>query len=188
MGGSSMMPGIAFVAVAAFLVVLLLLSTRDEKDKDLAPATMRNGERLGSEGALQPAELVLRIFSPKDREFIGLTHSPRLQRLYQEERRKVALHWVRRTSREVSAIMLRHRLNSRYSQNVNVVAETKLVGQYLELRFLCGVLLFLIQLFGPHALADLATYAGKLYERLGSAMPDAKPVSQVASSGNVVVP
>jgi hypothetical protein len=188
MGGSGMMPGFAFAAVAAFLVLLLLLSTRGEKDEDLATTATRKRDRLGSADALPPAELVLRIFSPKDREFIRLMHSPRLQRLYQEERRKVALHWVRRTSREVSAIMRRHRLNSRYSQNVSVVTETKLFGQYLQLRFLCGVLLFLIQFFGPHALADLATYAGKLYEQLGRAIPDAKSVGQVASSGNVVVP
>lgn len=183
-----MMPGFAFVGVAAFLVVLLLLSTRNEKDEDLDSPATRNRGQLGSADALPPTELVLRIFSPKDREFIRLTHSPRLERLYKEERRKVALHWVRRTSYEVSTIMRHHRLNSRYSQNVNVAAETKLFGQYLELRFLCGVLLFLIQIFGPHALADLASYAGALSEQLGRAMPDAKGASPVVSSGNVVVP
>jgi len=188
MGGSSMMPALAFVAVAAFLVVLLLLSPREEKDEGLATAAPRNRNRLGSADALPPAELVLRIFSPKDREFIRLTYSRRLQRLYQEERRKVALHWVRRTSHEVNTIMRHHRLNSRYSQNVNVAAEAKLFGQYLELRILCGALLFLIQLFGPHALADLASYASELYEKLGRAMPEATTVSRVASSGNVVLP
>jgi len=181
-----MMQGFAFVAVAVFLVVLLLLSAGHEKDEDLTPGAKRNRGRLGSADALQSAELVLRIFSPKDREFIELRHSPRLQRLYQEERRKVALHWVRRTSREVSRIMRHHRLNARYSQNVNVAAETKLFGQYLELRFLCGVLVFLIQLLGPHALVDLASYTGKLYEQLGRTMRDVSAVSNVASSGDAV--
>lgn len=183
-----MMPGFALVAVAAFLVVLLLLNTRNEKHEDIATAATRNRDRLRSADALQPSELVLRIFSPKDREFMRLTRSPRLERLYKEERRKVALHWVRRTSSEVSAIIRHHRLNSRYSQNVNVVAETKLFAQYLELKCLCGVLEFLIQVFGPHALADLASYAGKLYEQLGRAMPDVKPASHVASSENVAIP
>ncbi len=183
-----MMPGFVFVAVAAFLVFLLLLSTRDEKDEDLASAAMRSRDRLGSGDVPQPIELVLRIFSPKDREFIRLTHSPRLQRLYQEERQKVALHWVRRTSREVSRIMRHHRLNSRYSQNVNVTAETKLFGQYLELRFLCGLLIFLIQLFGPHALVDLASYVEELYAQLGRAILDGRIASHVAASGDVVAP
>jgi hypothetical protein len=186
MGGSSMMQGFAFVGVAVFIIVLLLLSARHEKDEDLTTVTKRNRGRLGSADAVQPAELVLRIFSPRDRELIRLTHSPRLQRLYQEERRKVALHWVRRTSREVSRIMRHHRLNARYSQNVNVAAEAKLFGQYLELRFLCGVLVFLIQLLGPHALADLASYTAELHELLGRTMRDVSAVSNVASSGDAV--
>lgn len=181
-----MMQGFAFVAVAVFLVVLFLLSGWHEKNEDLATVTKRKWGRLGSADVLQPAELVLRIFSPKDREFIELTHSPRLQRLYQEERRKVALHWVRRTSREVSRIMRHHRLSARYSHNVNVAAETKLFCQYLELRFLCGALVFLIQLLGPHALVDLASYTGELYEQLGRAMRDVTAVSNVASSGDAV--
>jgi hypothetical protein len=188
MGGSSMMQGFASVAVAVFLVVLLLLSGRHEKDEDLTTVPKRNRGRLGSADVLLPAELVLRIFSPKDREFIRLTQSPRLQRLYQEERRKVALHWVRWTSREVSRIMRHHRLNSRYSQNVNVAVEMKLFGKYLELRFLCGVLVFLIQLLGPHALVDLASYTGELYEQLGRAMRDVTAASHVPSSGDVAVP
>lgn len=96
--------------------------------------------------------------------------------------------WVRQTSREVSTIMRQHRLNSRYSRNMNVANETKLFGQYLELRILCGVLVFLIQLFGPHALADMASYAGKVYEQLGRAMPDTRPASQHGGPGNVAVP
>ena len=183
-----MIPGFTFVAVAAFLALLLLLSTRDEDDKDYDATVTRKRDRLGSAHALPPAELALRIFSPKDREFIRLTHSPRLERLFHKERRKVAVHWVRQTSREVSTIMRHHRLNSRYSRNMNVAAETKLFGQYLELRLLCGVLLLLIRLFGPHALSNLASYAGKIYEQLGRAMPDAGPATHYGGSGDLAVP
>jgi hypothetical protein len=183
-----MIPAFPLVVFALVLVVLLMLSTSNEEDEDPASAAGRNRDRLGSADPLQPAELVLRIFSPKDREFIRLTHSPCLQRLYQEERRKVALHWVRQTSREVSTIMRHHRLNSRYSKNVNAAAEAKLFGQYLELRFLCGALQFLIQLLGPHALGDLASHAAKLHEQLSRATLDATTGSQVAASGDVVAP
>lgn len=181
-----MMPGLAFVAAAALFVFLLLLSARDENGDDLPATSMRNRNRLGAGDALRPAELAFRIFSTKDREFIRLTRSTRLERLYREERRRVALHWVRRTSREVRAIMRHHRLNSRHSQNVNVAAEAKLFGQYMELRFLCAGLVLLIRLFGPHALADLASYAGELHERVGRSMPEATATNHVAASGDVV--
>ncbi|HET7106240.1 MAG TPA: hypothetical protein VFI38_05470 [Candidatus Acidoferrum sp.] len=183
-----MMTWFAIAGVTAITALLLLLSTRGEDDEGIGSAAMRRRDRAGSTDALPPAELAMRIFSPEDRKFIRLTPSPRLQRLYVEERRKVAVHWVRQTSREVSTIMRDHRLNSRYSRNMNVAAETKLVVQYLELRLLCGVLLCLTHLFGPHVLADLASYAAKVYEQLGRAMPDVSPATHHAGPGNVAVP
>jgi hypothetical protein len=114
--------------------------------------------------------------------------SPRLLRIYQEERRKVALHWVRRTSREVSKIMLTHRLASRQSDNLDAATEAKLLFQYLRLQFVCGLLVFLIKILGPHALNDLASYAGELYQRLGWALADAVDTKGVTSAGNPSVP
>jgi hypothetical protein len=170
-----MNPSLALAAAAAFFVALLLLSNRREQleeaeDRENLGRQTRN--RFRSIPAFPPPELAVRIFSSDDREFIARAHSPRLQQLYKEERRKVALHWVRRTSREVSRVMRNHRLSSRQSANLNVTAETKLFCQYVELRFLCAVLALLIRLFGPHALIDLASYAGELYQRLGRTVAD----------------
>ncbi|MGB2635905.1 MAG: hypothetical protein WAM58_18390 [Candidatus Acidiferrum sp.] len=170
-----MNPSLALAAAAAFFVALLLLSNRREQLEEVeAPESsgQQTHNRFRSVPAFPPTELAIRIFSPDDREFIARTRSPRLQRLYKEERRKVALQWVRYTSREVSRIMRNHRLGSRQSTNLNVAAETKLFCQYVELRFLCGMLLLLIRLFGPHALMDVASHAGELYQRLGRAMTD----------------
>lgn len=170
-----MNPSLALAAAAAFFVALLLLSNRrDQLEEVEAPegSGQQTHNRFRSVPAFPPAELAVRIFSPDDREFIARTRSPRLQRLYKEERRKVALQWVRYTSREVSRIMRNHRLGARQSTNLNVAAETKLFCQYVELRFLCAMLLLLTRLFGPHALMDVASYAGELYQRLGRAMTD----------------
>jgi hypothetical protein len=179
-----MIPSFAIAAAAVFVLVLLLLRTRGEQVEEREASTPDPQNRFGGACALPPTELVVRIFSPNDREFILLTHSPRLQRLYKEERRKVAIDWVRRISREVGRIMSNHRLRSRQSPNMDVVAETKLFCQYLELRFLCGMLLFLVHLFGPHALLDLASSAGQLFEQLGRTLPDQVPASRFLSSGN----
>ncbi len=170
-----MNPSLALAAAAAFSVALLLLTKRRERLEEVegpGDSGQQTQNRLRSVPALSPAELAIRIFSPDDREFIARTRSPRLQRLYEEERRKVALQWVRCTSREVSRIMRNHRLGSRQSTNLNVAAETKLFCQYVELRFLCGMLVLLTRVFGPHALMDVASHAGDLYQRLGRAMTD----------------
>jgi hypothetical protein len=179
-----MMSTAIFVAVAILLVLFLLSIVRrkevEEPGGDQAAAPTRS-ECLD---ALQHPDLVLRIFSGEDKEFVLQMRSPRLHRIYQEERRKVALHWVRKTSREVSRIMRTHRLNARLSRNLDVVAEAKLLWQYLELRFICGLLVLLIEAFGPHALHDLASYAGALSQLIGRTLSDSATANRVASSEN----
>jgi hypothetical protein len=170
-----MNPSLALAAAAAFFVALLLLSNRREQLEEVEVPESSGHDtrnRFCSVSSFPPVELAARIFSPDDREFIARTRSPHLRRLYNEERRKVALQWVRRTSREVGRTMRNHRLGSRQSTNLNVAAETKLFFQYVELRFLCVMLLLLIRVFGPHVLMDLASHAGELHQRLGRTMTD----------------
>lgn len=179
-----MTPMLGLLTVAALLILLFLLRTRDQGAQSLEIAEMNRLGWLGSANSLPPAHLAARIFSRQDREFIRLTRSTRLQRLYLAERRRISSHWVRQISLEVCQIMRRHRLSSRQSPNLNVFAETKLFFQYLELRFLCEMLLVSIQLFGPHALANLASQAGELYQRIGQSLPEVVAKSPVESSRN----
>jgi len=171
-----------FIGVAVLLVLLLLLLTRSEDGEESASAEGADRIRRESRDTLQPWEIILRIFSREDREFILRMRSPRMLRIYQEERRRVALHWVRRTSCEVGEIMRTHRLASRQSENLDGAREAKLLFQYLRLQFVCGLLAFLIRMFGPHALSDLASYTGELYQRLGRALPDGGVASHLATT------
>jgi len=171
-----------FISAAISLVLLLLLTTSREDVEENAKGGSPGPGWRDSRDALQRPELVFRIFSREDREFILHMRSPRLQRIYQEERRKVALHWVQRTSHEVSKIMRAHRLLSRESHNLDVGAEAKLFVQYLRLQLTCGLLVLLIKTFGPHALSDLAAHAGELYQRLGRALPDVVAANRIAAS------
>lgn len=168
-----MSPIFIVMIVAVFLLVLMLrIAGRKESERQSGEES-REFHRVDFAEGLPHAQIVRTIFSEDDREFISRMGSTRLLRIYQEERRRVALHWVRRISRQVGRIMRTHRLNSRQSQNLHVTAEANLFFQYLRLRFLCGLLLFLIYLFGPHAIQNLAFYAGELYQRVGSALSDA---------------
>lgn len=160
-----------FVGVAIFLVLFLLISRNGEAAEQVsAEVPERSPDEHHSN--LLPLELVVRIFSKEDREFILQMRSPRLQQLYKVERRKVALHWVRRTSCEVSKIMRTHRLISRQSHDLGAAVEANLLFQYVQLRMLFGLLVLLIQTIGPHALNDLAAHAGELYQRIGRAMQE----------------
>jgi hypothetical protein len=158
------------IALAFFFTALLLWLTRDEDTmaEDEAPtdALVETGFPDGK----PRAEIVFRVFSAEDQKFIYHLQSPRLRRMYQQERRKVALHWVVRTARDVKKIMQAHRLASRESQNLDVRTETKLLLQYLRLRLTCALLILLIKSFGPHFLIDLAAHASELYRGIGRAL------------------
>jgi hypothetical protein len=184
MGGTGMMPSLALAAAAIFAIVLLLLRSKEEEPTERLGVEFH--DRCHPHGTLQATELARRIFSREDEEFVERMESRRIQRLYVKERRRVALHWIRRTSDEVSGIMRRHRLASRQSADLNVVAETKLFWQFVELRVLCGTLFMLVHIFGPQAAANLAAHAGALYQQIGRSLPNVTGTSQVAISGSVV--
>lgn len=180
MGGAAMMTTLILIALAILLVALLVRITSWEGVEEEARGRSTSVSELDShEGRARP-EFVPRIFSREDRDFILHLESPRLKRMYLQERRQVALYWVRRTSRDVCRIMQAHRLASRQSQNLDVGTEAKLLFQYLRLRFICGLLVVLIKSFGPHVLSDLAAHAGELYQGMGRALSEGSLGNRVA--------
>lgn len=174
---------ILIFAGVLFFLLLYIVSREDAGNQESSESDLQSS--ADSRYSLQPPGLVLRIFSQEDRQFISRTGSKRLRQLYEVERKRVALHWVRRTSREVSKIMLNHRLATRQSPNLDVAKEAKLLFKHLELRFICGLLIALIAIFGPHVLGDLAAYAGELYQSIGRAVPEAAFANASTSSGNL---
>jgi hypothetical protein len=176
---------LASAITIAFALLLFLVRNRiTPADGHISDETVRRNP-FSAGYALPPAELATRIFSPRDRDFIQLTRSARLERLYLAERKKVASHWVQQISSDVSRIMSEHRLRSRHSPNLSVGAETKLSWQYLELKLVCASLLLFIQIFGPHALVELASQAGALYQRIGQSLPDVPAASAIESARNL---
>jgi len=176
-----MTPWFTIVVLVAVALVLVLLETSEPEATSHGVSWAKHG-RPGCANSLLPQEMALRIFSQRDGDFIRLTGSPRLWRIYLRERRKVALQWAYQTSRETRQIMRNHRLRSRESENLNAAVEAKLFFQYVELRFLCGALIVLIRLFGPHVLVNLAAHAGALSYRIGAALPATAFESQAASA------
>ena len=170
------------IALAFFFVALLLWLTRDEDTMAEDEPPSDGAEEAGFPDGKPRAEIVSRVFSDEDQKFIYHLESPRLRRMYQQERRKVALHWVVRTARDVKKIMRAHRLASRQSQNLDVRTETKLLLQYLRLRITCALLILLIKSFGPHFLSDLAAHASELYRGLGRALAEGSLATRIATA------
>jgi hypothetical protein len=72
---------------------------------------------------------------------------------------------------------------SRGSANLQVGRELGLALRWLEFRLICGMLIVLIRLFGPHALKDLATQALEVSKSIGRVLVDSAPANRIAAAG-----
>jgi len=160
---------IALLSVLALLLLASFLWSTRNREWEAQPAHLEDPRPLDGNERIRREQLVVRIFSREDRDFIRRTGSVPLQQLYRKERQRLALGWVRTTSRDIAKIMRVHRLRSRHSSNLDAGAETKLMFEYLWLRLLCATLALWIRVFGPHALGDFAAYANGLYQGIGRA-------------------
>jgi hypothetical protein len=160
---------IALLSVLALLLIASFLWSTRNREWETQPEHLEERRPLDENERIRREQLVVRIFSREDRDFIWRTGSVRLQQLYRKERQRLALGWVHTTSRDIAKIMRVHRLRSRHSPNLDAGAEAKLMFEYLWLRLLCALLAQLIRALGPHALGDFAAYANGLYQGIGRA-------------------
>jgi hypothetical protein len=116
-----------------------------------------------------PPELIARVFSREDWEFISQTHSPFLERLFLQERKRVALVWVRQTSRDIRQVMRNHTEAAKGAADIRLRTEISLFLLYLELRLMCETLSLLIATVGPPRLGSIASYVYGLSQQISYA-------------------
>ena len=176
---------LVFAGIPVLLLVLLsMLGATWNLDEDSSEDRMDHLRRPCPAGP-ETAACIQRIFSSEDRDFVEKQHSSRLRQVYRAERTRVALYWVKRASSDVAQIMRDHRLGARESQNLEVAREVGLTLRYAEFRILCGILVLLIRLFGPHALKDMATYTLNVSQSIGRVLEEATAASRIQAAGNL---
>jgi len=125
------------------------------------------------------------IFSEGDWDFIRGEHSPVLTELFREERRGLAARWLDKSAERIRAIREDHLRNSRYSQDLDVLAELKLLALFVYLIALCRCMLLVVRVAEPTTPRALALHfekmAGRLGRKQGAALP-ALPVEELPRS------
>jgi hypothetical protein len=111
-------------------------------------------------------ETVSNIFSRSDWEFVQSLKMGSIEKAFQRERKRVALIWVRQTSAMVQRVMQAHMKAARESTNLEVSTETKILGHFLLLMTVCGILSTAIQVGGPLWLSGLAHFADRQSRRV----------------------
>ena len=109
------------------------------------------------------------IFSNRDWDFIRKEGSPFLRNLFIEERRALAAQWLNDSAGRIRAVRANHLRGSRYSQNLDVLAELKLLLLFLYLISLCRCMLLVVRVTEPTAPRTLALHFERMAGRLGRA-------------------
>ncbi len=153
---------VVFPGVLIALLLFLVSGTKDDEARSFQPAFALD-ERLAThrESAQCPPAVVRRLFAPDDWNFVTREGSRDLNHLYSAERKRVAAHWVRNTSLEISQVMRQHLQQAGRSANLKVADELKLFSQFAMLRVMCGLLLVVLRFAQPHLLTGLAAYTSE---------------------------
>lgn len=160
------MIGLGGLIPAAMLLLLLLavatkgwLASRELQDTAPAPSELAAAEPC-------PEEFVSRVFSRGDWEFVHGLKASSIERLFERERKKVALIWVRQTSAMIRKVMHDHAAAARQSKNLEFSTEINILAQFLTLMALCGILSLAVRIAGPLWLGGMAHFAQRLSQQL----------------------
>lgn len=162
---------VAILICSLVMLLLALLVTRGSSVKrELAFRTdfPLYNEATG-DPSICPPEFAARLFSPADWTFVSGEKSPEVLRLFQHERRVVALVWVHQTKTAIHRIMREHTHVARQSQDLHLATEAKLVFHYVQLMAICDLLILAIQSAGPARVGSFATYAASLSQSFADA-------------------
>ncbi|HEX2713078.1 MAG TPA: hypothetical protein VHM88_12845 [Candidatus Acidoferrales bacterium] len=163
-----MNPLLVYLPVALlFLAALFVWALREKASATARRASSGAPEALaGFELDLPPRALVERIFATQDWEFISRQSSPQIQRAFLEERRGIALSWLRQTRSQAARLLDFHLRIVRRSVNLRPEAEIGLAFRYALFLLESEVLGLLIWLGGPFRSRRTVGYAVRTAQQL----------------------
>jgi hypothetical protein len=153
------------VAITCVLVFALLAfavrSAQGQRELAYAASLDSPGEQSGANDPSEPDSIaaIQRIFAADDEQFITECGNSNLLHLFHQERKRVALRWVGRRRVQATSILRQHLRASRATEDLVLSGELKVVLRYVQLRFFCALLAYVIFLLGPqgfHAAASRA--------------------------------
>jgi hypothetical protein len=157
-----------FSNLIAGVALLLLLMAAATKGWLASRRLQEPASATSEEDATEPCpeEFVRRVFSRADWEFVRGLEAGGIERLFEQERKKVALVWVRQISAMIGKVMREHARATRQSKNLEFSTEINIFAQFLMLMIVCGTLSIAVQIAGPLWLGGLAHFAQTLSQRV----------------------
>lgn len=146
---------ILFVALGAGLLLLVfaaLARRSGGRAEGSSQALLDARQALSAlQDNLLPADLIGRIFARQDLEYVMRSTPAEVQKLFIEERRKVALVWVQQVRKGVVSLKGFHRGQARYYARLSLKTEMDLALSFATLLLGCRALELVLYVGGPYS-------------------------------------
>jgi len=157
---------VAIVILGSLILVLgirLVLQSARSSTQPLS-ATLEEfaSAREALDTAFVEAAAIERIFSTEDMAFISQASSPNARRLFLEERKALAIQWLRKTQKQVGQLMDLHLRIAGNTHEPSPRFELKLAAKYLVFLLVSYLLLFLLWLRGPFKARRVVAYTSRV--------------------------
>jgi len=137
--------------------------------KGIAPAAYHNGTLVpnGDPSTRSiPTRVAEKIFEPADFEFVRNSGSPEALNLFQRERRRLALLWLKHVRQQAGRVVRNHAQKVRMSKRLDPAGEFEIAVRYYSFLGICGLAWLLLHFLGPVTIRHLVRYAAGLSSRL----------------------
>jgi hypothetical protein len=108
------------------------------------------------------AAAIERIFSADDMDFVAHSSPPKVQRVFLNERKALAIQWLRKTQKQVAQLMDIHLRLARHTHEPSPRFELKLAAKYLSFLVVSYLLLFLLWVRGPFKPRRFVAYTSRV--------------------------
>jgi hypothetical protein len=145
---------ILYLALGAGLLVLLVagLLRRRASAMGSSQALLDARQALSTlQGDLLPADVVQRVFAKRDLEYVLQATEQPIHQLFVDERRKVALIWVRQVRKGLVSLRTFHRRQARHYARLSFKTEVELAVGFAALLLACRALQVTLYFGGPYA-------------------------------------
>lgn len=153
-----MIPALFSIVVGVLLLGILAYWLFSERSfaTDARPSTADTSKALRLE--LPSADLIERVLDPRDLAFVRKESPTETLRLFEQERRALAISWLRHTRRQVGQLMSYHAAAVRENINLRPALEIKLGLHYVRFLVLCELILGLSYIRGPFQIRLMMGY------------------------------
>jgi len=160
------------VVIIGIGITLLLLLWVAGRNRAVVPTSSATTSDLdGCSAYLPPRALLARCFSAEDVAFIDKLQSRQLSKLLFQERRRLALEWLRQTRREAARVFRAHVRMVRHAADLRPGMECRLLWHAGSFFVVYQFLQLVVRLYGPvraHAFVHSVSALGGILSDLGT--------------------